>query len=108
VSAVNIVAWVSVALASTSTLLDLRFPWMRNAGHHVYVFWAIWFASLAVMWVGQHNLPVSIAWGALSGANAWLAYKQRPPRKRRPSKVAARIHDLGHRLVLVPAQGSSR
>jgi membrane protein implicated in regulation of membrane protease activity len=108
VSEVNVAAWVSVALGSTFTVVDIRFPWMRNRDHRVYVFWATWFAGLAVVWMVKHNLPISIAFATLSGANAWLAWKQRPPRKRRPSKVAARIHDLGHRLVLVQAQGSSR
>ena len=96
---------VAVTFCSIGTLIDLRFTWMRS-GPRWYTFWAVWFGWLAVAnAVAMGDMPVAIAWAALSGANAWLAFKQRPPRKRKPSKVAARIRDLGHRLVLVPASG---
>lgn len=100
-----VIDFVAVAFCSIGTLLDLKLPWMRS-GPTWYTFWAIWFAWLAVMnAIGMGRMPVAIAWAALAGANAWLAYKQRPPRKRKPSKVAARIRDLGHRLAVVPASG---
>ena len=70
-------------------------------------FWALWWSGLAVMQLlayGDHRMTmladgITAAWW---GHNAW---KRRPPRKRKPSKVAASIRDLGHRLVLVPASG---
>lgn len=54
--------------------------------------------------VGEHAAAVVYLVGAVIGAAlAWLFWRKRPPRKRRPSKIAARVRDLGHRLVVAPA-----
>jgi len=70
-------------------------------------FWSVWIVAwyIPVMLAGQFA-SMSIGAG-FAGWFAYLAWKRRPPRKRKPSKVAARIKDLGHRLVLVPAGGAS-
>lgn len=39
------------------------------------------------------------AWGAFS---FWLAWRMRPPRKRRASRIFARVKVAGHRLTVVP------
>lgn len=66
----------------------------------------------AILWtiVSVVNLiidPQLSKWTLLSVGTAaawwWLCFKQRPPRKRKPSKAAARIKNLGHRLILVPS-----
>lgn len=53
--------------------------------------------------VGGNQVMAAVR-AALAGVIAWVAWRKRPPR-RRPSKVAAKVRDLGHRLVVVPAGG---
>lgn len=54
--------------------------------------------------VGGNQVMAAVR-AALAGVIAWVAWRKRPPRRRRPSKVAAKVRDLGHRLVVVPAGG---
>ena len=98
--------WLTVGSCSFCTVVDLCLPYMRS-GTRWYVFWAVYFSGASVLNVAAGWLPTATAWAALGGANAWLSFKQRPPRKRNRSKVAASIKDLGHRLVLVPVGGES-
>ena len=64
-------------------------------------------AVIAGVWMGEAvaqlvrgNHASAIPWAAISGWLAWLAWTRRPPRRRRPSRVAGWIRDLGHRLVV--------
>jgi hypothetical protein len=63
--------------------------------------WAIWFANLAIVsGVISHRPLAMVAYGALAAWLAYHAWKRRKPRQRKPSKVGARVRDLGHRLVV--------
>jgi len=67
---------------------------------------ASWLGFRAVMFGGAAicltiQFPAaSAAYGSAAAINAWMWWKRRPPRKRRPSKALATIRDLGHRLVV--------
>lgn len=55
-----------------------------------------------------HGTPVIAVVGVvLAGVCAWLAWETRPPRRRRPSRVAARVKNVGHKLVVVPARAEA-
>jgi hypothetical protein len=51
------------------------------------------------MLTGVHPLAM-IANASFAGWFAYLAWKRRKPRQRKPSKVAGVVRDLGHRLVV--------
>lgn len=53
------------------------------------------------------NAGVFLASSAVTGWIAHVLWRNRGKRKRRPSKVAARVRDLGHRLAVVPAGAPS-
>lgn len=49
---------------------------------------------------------VDLAGSAIAALLAGWLWRRRPPRKRRPSKVAGRVRDLGHRLTTAPVTAS--
>lgn len=64
----------------------------------LYLYFAI--ASLA-----RGNLVISCGDGAIVALWLRWLWKRRPPRKRRPARVAGVVKDLGHRLI-VSAEGT--
>jgi hypothetical protein len=48
----------------------------------------------------------AIALAAAGGWFLWRAWRNRPRRRRRGSRVTARVKNLGHRLVVVAAAGT--
>lgn len=66
-------------------------------------------AAVAAGRVVGGDLVLAMVDAVFAGVLAWLAWGTRPPRRRRrPSRVAARVKDLGHRLAEVPATGGAR
>lgn len=65
-------------------------------------FWACWYSATAIWCLSSGDNPVTmLAGGAFAGWCAYHAWKRRKPRQRKPSKVGARVRDLGHRLVVI-------
>lgn len=58
------------------------------------------FAALAG--VARGDLGWAAFHAAFAGWCAWCAWRGRPRPKRRTSRVASRVKDLGHRLAVVP------
>lgn len=56
-------------------------------------------AAVLGMFVGEFP-PGIAACGGFAAWAAYMAWKRRKPRQRRPSKVAGMVRDLGHRLVV--------
>jgi hypothetical protein len=55
-------------------------------------------------WEALHgSIALASMDAAVTGWLAYLAWNRRKPRQRKPSKVAAKVRDLGHRLVVVPS-----
>jgi hypothetical protein len=84
-------------LAALAGYWDFATPYGRAMG----VVEALIFApSIPAFWFHP-----SVPAGLMSVADSiwwYLIWKNRPPRKRKPSKVLAKIKDLGHKLVTVP------
>jgi len=78
-------------------LIDQRKRWpARTLG-----FWACWYAVIAAWNTIDNVAPVTTLMdGGFAGWCAYHAWKRRKPRQRKPSKVGARVRDLGHRLVV--------
>lgn len=92
------VALAFLALACTDSRHRQRWIFVTSCVLAPAATIAAWAAVAAGQW-----RPAAIQ-TILVAINVWLAWKTRPPRrKRRPSRVAARVKDLGHRLVIAPA-----
>lgn len=64
-------------------------------------FWAVWNSVCVLPLMLFSDRPLTmIVDGGFAGWFAYLAWKRRKPRHRKPSKVAGMVRDLGHRLVV--------
>jgi hypothetical protein len=88
---------VVLAIWAAYVIIDRIQPWSLR----LLAFWATWYATLAVINMLSADAPLTTAAdGAFAAWCAYLAWKRRKPRQRKPSKVAGMVRDLGHRLVV--------
>lgn len=90
-------ALITLAVWAGFWIVDRYSPWPA----WMLGFGAGFYAPLAVLCMAYGGVPLSM--GSAGGFAAWCAYqawKRRPPRQRKPSKVAGIVRDLGHRLVV--------
>lgn len=60
------------------------------------------YMAMGVWRIADGDAAMAAVDAGISGWFAYLAWTRRKPRQRKPSKVAAKVRDLGHRLVAVP------
>jgi len=92
-----IFALITLAVWATLWLTDQRDPWTSKT----LAFWAVWYGTLATFGMIFTNYHLTmVANGAFAAWLAYLAWKRRKPRQRKPSKATGLVRDLGHRLVV--------
>lgn len=103
-------AFVAAHFVALTALLSWVMAYIDHRNKLAWDFYGYVLAAAANMVVAvadavDGNQAMAAVRAALAGVIAWIAWRKRPPRRRRPSKVAAKVRDLGHRLVVVPAGG---
>jgi hypothetical protein len=100
----HMIVWLGIGMLWLGGLIDVYRPARMS---HDQVSWlgdlviALGCTAGAVLFV--HTLdPVGAGMGSVAPLYLYLAWRDRPRRKRKPSRVLAKIKDLGHRLVTVP------
>jgi hypothetical protein len=91
--------WATLVIVTWAAfwVIDKRQPWSART----LTFWAAWYANLAITNMAfGFWLCTTLADGGFAAWCGYHAWKRRKPRQRKPSKVGARVRDLGHRLVV--------
>jgi hypothetical protein len=65
-------------------------------------FYLIWTGGGAILAMVAGDTPAILVNGALAAFFAWELWRNRPRRKRKPSRVTGVVRDLGHRLTVAP------
>lgn len=88
---------VVLAIWAAYVIIDRTAPW----SFWTLAFWAAWYATLAIINMVSNDVPLTTAAdGGFAAWCAYLAWKRRKPRQRKPSKALGMVRDLGHRLVV--------
>lgn len=95
VTVLTIISWYAVLSRSTS---DGPPSWWSLH----WVCWSVWVGGYGLIRLIEGHMFAGVVNAALAGVYAWLAWKHRNRKDRKPSKVLAKVRDLGHRLVVTP------
>jgi Flp pilus assembly protein TadB len=100
---------VVVDMSSVTGVFVLAFMFWEMRHPPPVVFWQVSAFSAVIAVVVVISLLMSgevvgaSVWTIVAALEAWWAWKNRPPRRRKPSKVAAVVRAVAGRLAVVPA-----
>lgn len=96
-------------LAAGLVLLLMLGTWFRvPMGSVYYVGQCAIQCGTCLGYVSDGGMVAAGAWASVAGITAWMAWRKRPPRKRKPSKVLATVRVLAHRLIVEPVPATTR